>query len=286
MLYQKTGRERQMILIESKDNPRYKALLALKKARQAKKEQLMILEGPRPLMDLAAAGRLPRTLIFSQDDKGDRAARELLGPGGVFEGKMDPDQLIRLPAHLFRQASAHKTDQGVMALIHLPVRDLGDWLDRKLQDQDPCRILILESVQDPGNVGSLIRTADALGWQAVILMGDSASIYNPKTLAASMGSLLHMALFEVQGPVESLLEDLKARGIKLLGAALGGQALEEDWAYDKKLALMLGNEGKGLSDQALAAADGLLAIPMQGGVQSLNVAAAGAILLWEAIRNL
>ena len=86
-----------MILIESKDNPRYKALLALKKARQAKKEQLMILEGPRPLADLAAAGHLPRTLYFSQDDKGDRAARELLGPGGVFEGKMDPDQLIRLP---------------------------------------------------------------------------------------------------------------------------------------------------------------------------------------------
>lgn len=275
-----------MILIESKDNPRYKALLALKKARQAKKEQLMILEGPRPLADLAAAGHLPRTLYFSQDDKGDRAARELLGPGGVFEGKMDPDQLIRLPAHLFRQASAHKTDQGVMALIHLPARDLGDWLDPKLQGQDPCRLLILESVQDPGNVGSLIRTADALGWQAVILMGDSASIYNPKTLAASMGSLLHLPVFESEDSGDLLLDDLKGRGIKLLGAALEGQALEGEGAFGRRLALMLGNESKGLSDQALAAADHLITIPMQGGVQSLNVAAAGAILLWEAIREL
>lgn len=274
-----------MRAIESKDNPLYKTLLAVKTARQAKKRQLVVLEGPRHVADLAAAGLQPHYLFFSQDDKGDKAAQGLLGPGGVFEEKMEADRLILLPSSLFRQASSLKADQGVLALAPLPDLDLEGWLDQEQGGEGDCRLLILEKVQDPGNVGSLIRTADALAWQGVILTGDSASIYNPKTLAASMGSVFHLPVFELKEDLTLCLPKLKSRSFKLLGAALQGQEGVGEKDLSGRLALMLGNEGQGLSVQAIEAADLLLRIPMKGQAQSLNVAAAGAILLWEAVRG-
>lgn len=274
-----------MRAIESKDNPLYKTLLAVKTARQAKKRQQVVLEGPRHVADLAAAGLRPHYLFFSQDDKGDKAAQGLLGPGGVFEGKMEADRLILLPPSLFHQASSQKTDQGVLALAPLPDLDLEDWLDRNHGGEGVCRLLILEKVQDPGNVGSLIRTADALAWQGVILAEDSASLYNPKTLAASMGSVFHLPVFELKEDLTAYLTQLKSRSFKVLGAALEGKEGIGEKDLDGRLALILGNEGQGLSAQAMAAADLLIRIPMKGRAQSLNVAAAGAILLWEAVRG-
>lgn len=274
----------QMRLIESKENPLYKKLMALKSAHQAKKLGLVLVEGLRQVADLAASGILPDYLFFQDDEKGRKALVRLTGEAGPYRDLLAEDRLIFLSSPLFNRATAHKTAQGVMALAVPPVTSLDAWLE-KLEASRPCRLLILEDIQDPGNVGTLIRTADAFAFDAVLLSRSSASIWNQKTVAASMGSLFHLPVFEIPGPLADSLALLKQAGFTLLGTALEGDSLAEGLDPGRRAGLILGNEGSGLSPGTLALADRVISIPMKGGAESLNVAAAGAILMWEAARN-
>ncbi len=272
-----------MRLIESKENPLYKKLMALKSPHQARKLGLIAVEGLRHVGDLSASGIQPDHLFFPDDEKGRKALIRLTGEAGPYKDLAGSDRLIFLSAPLFNRASTQKTAQGVIALVVPPVTGLLPWL-AALEERGTYRLLVLEDIQDPGNVGTLIRTADAFAFDGLLLSGASASIWNQKTVAASMGSLFHLPVFESAGRGARALETLKEAGFTLLGSGLEGDSLAEGLDLGKRTALILGNEGSGLSAETLDLVDRVIRIPMRGRAESLNVAAAGAIFLWEAAK--
>lgn len=144
------------------------------------------------------------------------------------------------------------------------------------------RALVLERVQDPGNVGTVIRTANALGMDAVILTGECADLYNPKTVRAAMGALFRQRVEEI--PRERLRDFLNQNGLKLLGAALSEHSSDIRTACLDRAAVAVGSEGRGLSRELLDMCDGQIIIPMSEGCESLNAAVAAAIIMWELTR--
>jgi len=146
----------------------------------------------------------------------------------------------------------------------------------------PGRVVVLENLQDPGNVGTVLRTSAALGCDLVVLTGDCADPFSPKTVRASMGALFRQPLLELKR--EELREQLRAWDLPLYGAALVPEAEDVRTAELSRAAVAVGNEGHGLSPELLAMCDKKLIIPMTPGSESLNAAVAASILLWEMAR--
>ena len=142
--------------------------------------------------------------------------------------------------------------------------------------------VILENVQDPGNVGTVIRTADAMGTDLVILVGDCADLYNPKTVRATMGGLFRQAVVEMD--LKELRSYLNQNGLKLLGAALSESAEDIRKISMEHTAVAIGSEGRGLSDELIEICEGTIIIPMRQNCESLNAAVAASIVMWEMSR--
>lgn len=145
------------------------------------------------------------------------------------------------------------------------------------------RTLVLETVQDPGNLGTILRTANALGMDTVVLTGDCADLYHPKTVRAAMGALFRQRVLELER--EALPAWLRAQGLRLLGAALAPAAADIRDLDLHGCAVAIGSEGRGLSRELLELCDGQLIIPMRPGCESLNAAVAAAIVMWELLRD-
>ncbi len=144
------------------------------------------------------------------------------------------------------------------------------------------RAIVLENVQDPGNVGTVLRTADAFGMDMVVLCGACADPYNPKTVRASMGAIFRQSV--VRTDLAGL--DRALRGLPLYGAALAPGGLDvRDLPADGPLAVAVGNEGKGLTEELLARCAGTVRIPMGPRTESLNAAVAAAVVMWEMVRG-
>lgn len=146
----------------------------------------------------------------------------------------------------------------------------------------PGRCLVLETIQDPGNLGTILRTADALFLDTVILTGECADLYNPKTVRATMGAVFRQRVYQME--LREMRDYLTAHGVKLYGAALRPGARDLRAAALSGAAVAIGSEGRGLSDALLALCDGELIIPMRQRCESLNAAVAAAIILWEMLR--
>ena len=146
------------------------------------------------------------------------------------------------------------------------------------------RLLLAEDLQDPGNVGTLIRTANAFGFDGVILAGACADPFGPKAVRASMGAVFRLRVWQM--PSGQTIRALREQGIPLVAAALRGDAKRAgECTFPSRLALAIGNEGHGLSAEMLEAADWAVRIPMEPGAESLNAGAAAAVLLWEVYRR-
>ena len=147
------------------------------------------------------------------------------------------------------------------------------------------RILLAENMQDPGNVGTMIRTAAAFGFDGVLLAGACADPWGPKAVRASMGAVFRLTVWESPDAAEAA-ENLHEAGIPIYAAALSEENLTAGrFPFPESLALAIGNEGHGLSDTLLSAADHVVRIPMAPGAESLNAAAAAAVLMWEVYRG-
>ena len=142
--------------------------------------------------------------------------------------------------------------------------------------------VILENIQDPGNVGTVLRTANAFGIESVMLLGECADLYNPKTIRAGMGAVFRQRAFTIG---YDDVRELKERGVKVYGAAFGDDCVPLDKADLRGCALVIGNEGSGITDGLLDLCDGKITIPMAPECESLNAAAAAAVIMWE-MRNI
>lgn len=255
----------------------------VKRLRQLKERAdpaggLALVEGPRLLGEALAAGVRVRTVAASP-----RLARTSGGEALLATLAQRQIDVRWLDDALLASLSEVESAQGVLALVERPCFD-----EARLFDAPAPLLLVAVAVQNPGNLGALLRTAEAAGAHGAYLTSGCADACGWKALRGSMGSALRLP--HVAGlPLSNVLARVQARGLRLVAAAAepadtGAQSYTAcDWRVP--LALLVGNEGAGLPDEALAAADSRLVIPMAGGVESLNVGVAAGVLLFEAARQ-
>lgn len=209
--------------------------------------------------------------------KGVLTAPQLDGaPRGLALRQMLVDKGIEVAAvseHEFRSAAETESPQGVLAIAEIPDRKLHDFSGR-----DSLRLLVLDAVQDPGNVGTILRTAAALGADATIALPGTVDLWNAKVVRSSMGANFHHHCLHLQ--LAELEAFLKSGGIPFWGADAAGSPVGETDA-PARLALAVGNEGAGLSSSVREQVTQLVSLPISASVESLNVAVATGILLYQ-----
>lgn len=185
-------------------------------------------------------------------------------------------RLAAVPADVMRSVSPMETPQGTLFTCAMVPAPLPEVLTGR-------RYVVLDTLQDPGNVGTILRTADAFHADGMFLVNGCADLYNPKTLRATMGAVFRCPVWTAGADELSAL--LKRSGIPLYGAALRDDTLDARSVDYSRCAIAIGSEGRGLTDGVLALCDRTIKIPMSEHCESLNAAAAATVLLWEAARN-
>lgn len=253
--------------ITSAKNPFYKELTASLKGRGAYSRHIRI-DGTASLEELLVTGHQADVIAVTEEMSVREEFRRLIvhtGPG---------TRTVILARHLFEKVSVTRTPAGIMAWVRWP------WQEFDSSEEQLNKVLLLDRVQDPGNVGTLIRSAAAFGLDAVVLTAGSALPWGEKTVRASMGSVFRIPVYLLSE--EHRLEDWQDRP-GLIAADAGGNDLRQ-FSWPERWILTIGNEGQGISADYAAAAEHTVSIFMKGGTESLNAAVAGSIMLFEASR--
>lgn len=197
--------------------------------------------------------------------------------------KLDMLSCELVGSEVFRKISDTKTPQGILAVVKQPKYELRMLL-KETETRLPM-VLVLENIQDPGNLGTMLRTAEGAGATGVIMTRDTADVYSPKTIRSTMGSIYRVP-FVVTEDLTGTLAQIKAEGVHTYAAALARRAQSyEAPDYRRPCAFLIGNEGSGLREETIAQAECCITIPMAGRVESLNAAMAAGILMYEAARQ-
>lgn len=257
--------------ITSAQNTKIKDLLVLQeKSKERRKKGLFVVEGRRELLHCIEVGYEPHTVficteILKQEELEDIA------------GKCDCN-FIDLPQHLYDKVAYRGGTEGVIAEMHCKEMTLDSLKLKK----NPL-VVVLESVEKPGNLGAVLRSADASGVDAVIVCDPLTDMYNPNLIRSSIGAIFTVPVATASS--EDTIAWLKANGIKIYTA----QLQDSEWYYDTDMkggtAIVMGTEATGLTDAWRKAADAHIKIPMLGKLDSLNVSVSAAILMYEAIRQ-
>lgn len=183
---------------------------------------------------------------------------------------------------VFKSMSETQSPQGILALVKQYSYTLDDlWMRQK---DRPALLMILETLQDPGNLGTIIRAGEGAGVTGVIMDESTADIYNPKVIRSTMGSVMRVPFVYVKD-LPAVLCQIKEKGVCLYAAHLAGEHNYEQEDYTKHSGFLIGNEASGLSDTVAGLADKYIKIPMLGQVESLNAAVASSVLMFEAARQ-
>lgn len=259
---------RGVYMIASLQNAQVKNIIKLnQKAKERREQGLFIAEGRKMFLE-APSGWIHKVYVSESMEKDE----EVMARARLFFRETVTDTV-------FRQMSDTQTPQGVLTVLHRPAYKE----EELLKQQDPV-IMVLEDLQDPGNAGTILRTAEGAGVSGVFLTKSCVDITNPKVIRATMGSVYRMPFVYVEN-VPALKENFRSRGIRIFAAHLQGKKAYYEESYQGGTAFLIGNEGKGLTAEAAEAADTLIRIPMCGQVESLNAAMAAGILMYEAARQ-
>jgi RNA methyltransferase, TrmH family len=262
---------RQKTVISSMSNAQVKNLTLLqKKAREREEQGLFVIEGIKMFEEAREAGLLKKAYVS------EGFYRETL--------REKPDYFDKLEYEIFtdsvfKEVSETKTPQGIMGMAVMAHYELN----HILSDPKAC-LLLLEDIRDPGNLGTMLRTAEGAGITGIILSDSSVDVYNPKVIRATMGSIYRMPFYQAKDFYD-VLSQIKAQGIEIYAAHLQGIPYDTEGSFRNRCAFLIGNEANGLTEHASDMADTLIKIPMEGKVESLNAAVAAAILMYEAARQ-
>lgn len=255
-----------MNIITSTSNQQVKQLIQLqKKAKERAQQDVFIVEGIKMYQEVPK-DRLVHSYVsesFYQKKK------ELF---------QEIKQLTVLSDRVFESVSDTKTPQGVLCLVKQYHYKREDLLGK-----NPL-IMVLENLQDPGNLGTIMRTAEGAGVTGILLSEGCVDLYNPKVIRSTMGSVYRMPFF-YSAQFHEDIEWLKKQGVIMYAAHLKGKHTHDGESYKQASGFMIGNESKGLSDETAEQADVYIRIPMCGQVESLNAAVASAVLMYEANRQ-
>lgn len=263
-----------IVSVKSSQDELFRRIRKLIRNSSKRRDDLLLIEGRRQLFAALDSGLEAEYLIFAQNTDGEVLIREVLAQ---YPQKLKP---VGMKPSLFAELAETRNSQGIIMLAHMPPFEKEP--AALLATGGP--VLILENVQDPGNTGTLIRTAAAFGFSAVFITEGGCQPFNDKALRAGMGAAFRLPLL-TDCCLAEIIPVLKSYHYQLFAADMKGQPVHEmDILEHKNIALLLGNEGAGISE--LARADfQLVSVPMTGAVESLNVAMAGTILCWELFRQ-
>lgn len=268
-----SGQRKEERMITSTANAQVKELMRLMKKSRARDEAgVFLAEGPRMTEELAAdpAWRENIRKVYLSEDYAAKA-----------KDRWTSFQTEILSDAVFAHVSGTKTPQGVLAVVQRPEYGMEDILGH---GGGRAHILVLDNLQDPGNLGTIFRTAEAAGATGILLSADCVDVYNPKVVRSTMGAVLRMP-FQYVEDLPGAIGELKQNGIRIYAAHLAGEKAYDEEDYTSGCAFLIGNEGNGLRDEVAACADRRILIPMQGSAESLNAAVAAAVLMFEAARQ-
>ncbi|MBR3811516.1 MAG: RNA methyltransferase [Agathobacter sp.] len=264
-------------MITSTSNQQMKQIsLLLKKSKERKNTKSFVVEGPRMVAE-APAGSL-KAVYVSESFENDVENKVLLSElkskcaqaNALYETVADS---------VFKSVSDTQTPQGVLAVVAMPEYSLEDVLAK-----EKTHLLILESIQDPGNLGTMVRTGEGAGVTGIIMNKTTVDLFNPKTIRSTMGSIYRVP-FLVTEDLPALMKTLQEKGVSLYAAHLKGEHSYDEEDYTKACGFLIGNVGNGLSDEIADLADIYIKIPMEGQVESLNAAISATLLMYEANRQ-
>ena len=256
-------------MITSTSNVQMKEITALlKKSKERKEKKAFVIEGRKMFEEICQDKTKVIKAYFAESYVNAGYAEEAM--------KEVPYEIVA--DSVFNSMAETVTPQGVLAIVRMPEYSLEDMIS------DAGTLVLLENLRDPGNLGTIIRTAEAAGVSGVILSKESVDIYNPKVIRSTMGAVYRVPFLYVDDFL-ALLQDLRAREMRLLAAHLKGKKTLDKADYSGKVGILIGNEANGLSEEASELANEKVLIPMAGSVESLNAAVAAALLMYEAFRN-
>ncbi len=247
--------------ITSLKNPKITTWKSLKDRKGRRETGCFLVEG-RKMVEEAIASAFPvEAILVDADRQGEFAL-----PAGI--------PAYSMPGHVLAAVCDTKTPQGIAAVVRMAEVELhGE------------RLVAMDGVQDPGNVGTIIRTADAAGFDGVILSTQCADVFSPKVLRATMGSVFRMGI-RVTDDLPGLLAQMVQEGASVLSSQLDGEPFYQRSPLNERFVLVIGSEGNGVTDEVKAIATHKVKLPMRGGAESLNAAVAAGIMMYELTRDM
>ena len=257
------------INISSKDNERVKYTKSLLKSKNRQKESKYIIEGYR-ILTLAIECNADLDYVFINE---------------TFEDKDEHNEFLKVlednnikvfktTNKIFKELVDTENTQGILGVVKFKERKIENNIDNNEKF-----VLILDRIQDPGNMGTIIRTADAAGIDAIVALKGCVDIYNPKVIRSTMGSIFDMKI--IHATQEECINELRNNNFKIVSSYLETDNYYHKTNYDNKVALVIGNEANGVNDDLIKESDILVKIPIYGNAESLNAAISSAILMYE-----
>ena len=247
--------------ITSLKNAKVTTWKSLKDRKGRKETDCFLVEG-RKMVEEALASAFPVDAILVDADR----AAEFSLPSHI--------PVFTMPSHVLAAVCDTKTPQGIAAVVRMADVQLTG-----------SRLVAMDGVQDPGNVGTIIRTADAAGFDGVILSTQCADVFSPKVLRATMGSIFRMGI-RVTDDLPGVLAQMVKEGASVLSSQLDGEPFYQHSPLNERFVLVIGSEGNGVTDEVKAVATHKVKLPMRGGAESLNAAVAAGIMMYELTREM
>lgn len=257
-------------MITSSANARVKQVIQWQsKAKERKKDKVFLVEGFKMYEEAPIEHVLE---VYVSEDAMTKLSQNL-------REKLDRTGYETVASDVFRKMSDTQTPQGILTVLRQPEYSL----EEMISGSKPL-LVVLENLQDPGNLGTIVRTGEGAGITGVIMSEQTVDIFNPKTIRATMGSIYRVPFVYVKD-MKDTLQKLHEKGIHTYAAHLKGATYYNEFSFEAPTAFLIGNEGNGLQKETADLAEHYLKIPMEGQVESLNAAIATSLLIYEAHRQ-
>ena len=259
-------------MIENPRSPRVRAVAKLAKKSRRKEAGMFLVEGPQAVRELLQfwPERVIDVFITEKAESKHPELTTLAAAAGI---TIEP-----ATEQVLEQMADTQTPQGVIAVAAIPTISIDEALE-----ESPQLVVVLDEVRDPGNVGAIIRVADAVGADAILFVGDCVDAYNPKVVRATTGSLFHLPTVAIADMAEAV-GALRERQVQVFAADMDGESLPDvaQTVLAKPTAWIFGNEAHGVNPESVALADKTVSLPQYGQVESLNISTAAAVCLYQS----
>lgn len=263
-------------MISSSSNQQIKNLIQLQtKSKVRNKEKQYIIEGIKMFEEVLSCKDAHLIKAFVSETY----YNHLRSENSSMLMKLEEVEMEVVTDKVFKEISETMTPQGILAIVSQPQYQLEDMLGK-----EEVNLIVLEDLRDPGNLGTIIRTAEGAGVTGIILSKASVDVFNPKVIRSTMGAIYRVPFVYVDSIADTICM-LKERNITLYATHLHGAVFYDDVEYGNRTAVMIGNEANGITEESAMAADTRIKIPMEGQVESLNAGVATAIMMYEIYRQ-